>query len=426
MDPEAFRREATASSTGSPTTSTIPDAIRSSRSVRPGDIRDALPGARARARRAVRRDLRRLRARDRARPHALEPSRLLRLLRDHRQRARRPRRVPVGGAQRQQAMLWRTSPAATELEEVALGWLRQLIGLPDAFEGVIYDTASISTLHALAAAREAAVAGRPRARARRPRRSAARPRLLLRAGALVDRQGGDPARPRPRRAATDSGRRASSACGPTRWRDAIAEDRAARHRCRSPSSPRSARTSTHERRSGRRRSPTICARERVWLHVDAAYAGVAAMVPGLRMDPARRRARRLARRQSAQVAVHAVRSRACSTAGAWTSCAQAFSLTPEYLQDERRTAGVKNLMDTGIQLGRRFRALKLWMVLRHFGAEGLRDAARRAHAARARCSRHGSTRAIASSASRRCPSASSASGCGTTRLMNGTRGSSIE
>ena len=63
-----------------------------------------------------------------------------------------------------QAMLWRTSPAATELEEVTLGWLRQLIGLPDAFEGVIYDTASISTLHALAAAREAARARRARAR----------------------------------------------------------------------------------------------------------------------------------------------------------------------------------------------------------------------------------------------------------------------
>ena len=57
-----------------------------------------------------------------------------------------------------QAMLWRTSPSATELEEVSLGWLRQLIGLPDSFEGVIYDTASISTLHALAAAREEAVA----------------------------------------------------------------------------------------------------------------------------------------------------------------------------------------------------------------------------------------------------------------------------
>src|SRR5512139_159512 len=58
-----------------------------------------------------------------------------------------------------QGMLWRTSPSVTELEEVALGWLRALIGLPPAFEGVIYDTASVSSLHALAAAREALVPG---------------------------------------------------------------------------------------------------------------------------------------------------------------------------------------------------------------------------------------------------------------------------
>ena len=63
----------------------------------------------------------------------------------------------LSAALNQQAMLWRTSPAATELEEVTLGWLRALIGLPQAFDGVIYDTASISTLHALAAAREAAL-----------------------------------------------------------------------------------------------------------------------------------------------------------------------------------------------------------------------------------------------------------------------------
>src|SRR5688572_12920156 len=63
----------------------------------------------------------------------------------------------LSAALNQQAMLWRTSPAATELEEVSLGWLRSLMGLPDNFEGVIYDTASISSLHALAAAREAAV-----------------------------------------------------------------------------------------------------------------------------------------------------------------------------------------------------------------------------------------------------------------------------
>src|SRR5579884_3690654 len=64
----------------------------------------------------------------------------------------------LSAALNQQAMLWRTSPAATELEAVSLGWLRQLIGLPDTFEGVIYDTASIATMHALVAARQAAVA----------------------------------------------------------------------------------------------------------------------------------------------------------------------------------------------------------------------------------------------------------------------------
>src|SRR5204862_3192184 len=63
----------------------------------------------------------------------------------------------LAAALNQQAMLWRTSPASTELEEVAMGWLRQLMGLPEAFEGVIYDTASISSLHGLAAAREASI-----------------------------------------------------------------------------------------------------------------------------------------------------------------------------------------------------------------------------------------------------------------------------
>src|SRR5205085_4916582 len=53
------------------------------------------------------------------------------------------------------AMLWRTSPASTELEEVALDWLRQMMGLPREFDGVIYDTASVASLHAIAAAREA-------------------------------------------------------------------------------------------------------------------------------------------------------------------------------------------------------------------------------------------------------------------------------
>ena len=102
----------------------------------------------------------------------------------------------LSAALNQQAMLWRTSPAATELEEVAMNWLRDLMGLPAAFEGVIYDTASIATLHALAAAREACVPGvREHGLAGRSGLGGLRV-LLLRARALVGRQGDDPARAR--------------------------------------------------------------------------------------------------------------------------------------------------------------------------------------------------------------------------------------
>jgi aromatic-L-amino-acid decarboxylase len=116
---------------------------------------------------------------------------------------------------------------------------------------------------------------------------------------------------------------------------------------------------------------SICARERIWLHVDAAYAGVAAIVPeysGLLLDAAPA--------DSVVVNPHkwlftpfdlsVLYCRRMNTLRA------AFSLTPEYLKTSE-SSDVRNLMDTGIQLGRRFRALKLWMVLRYFGAEGLRD-----------------------------------------------------
>ena len=182
-------------------------------------------------------------------------------------------------------MLWRTSPAATELEEVALGWLRQLIGLPDTFEGVIYDTASISTLHALAAAREAAVAGVRRARARRAIRLPRRPRLLLRARALVGRQGGHPARPRPRRRS-----RAIPADAEFRMRpDALADARSAQDRAAGWRPDRGRRDGRqhveHERRSGRRRSRTICAAR---ARVAARGRGVCRRRrdgAGLRVDP---------------------------------------------------------------------------------------------------------------------------------------------
>jgi aromatic-L-amino-acid decarboxylase len=114
----------------------------------------------------------------------------------------------------------------------------------------------------------------------------------------------------------------------------------------------------------------VCERERIWLHVDAAYGGAAALVPGWEWV-----LRGCDRADSLVVNPHkwlfvpfdlsAFYCRRMDVVRA------AFSLVPEYLRTTDPD-DVKNLMDTGIQLGRRFRALKLWMVLRYFGQEGMR------------------------------------------------------
>jgi aromatic-L-amino-acid decarboxylase len=275
----------------------------------------------------------------------------------------------LSAALNQQAMLWRTSPAATELEEVALAWLRRLIGLPDAFEGVIYDTASISTLHAIAAAREAAIPD-VRVAGLAGRRDVAGVRVYCseHAHSSVDKSiillglGRDSLR----RIPADEQFRMR----PEMLAAAIAEDRAAG---RLPIAVVATVGST----SSTSVDPieaiaAICAREGVWLHVDAAYAGVAAMVPGYEWI-----LRGADRADSLVVNPHKWLFTPFDLSALYCRrmdvVRQAFSLTPEYLKTSEGDAGVRNLMDTGIQLGRRFRALKLWMVLRHFGAEGLRS-----------------------------------------------------
>ena len=114
---------------------------------------------------------------------------------------------------------------------------------------------------------------------------------------------------------------------------------------------------------------TICEHEKIWLHVDAAYAGVAAMVPGMGDI-----LRGVERADSLVVNPHKWLFTPLDLSAMYCRrmdvVRDAFSLVPVYLQTEQ-TPAVKNLMDTGIQLGRRFRSLKLWMILRFFGAEGL-------------------------------------------------------
>jgi aromatic-L-amino-acid decarboxylase len=264
-----------------------------------------------------------------------------------------------------QAMLWRTSPAATELEEVALGWLRKLLGLPGEFEGVIYDTASIASLHALAAAREASVpdVGRSGLSGR------ALPRLRVycseHAHSSIDKavMTLGLGREALRRVDADAEfRMRADLLGRT-----IEEDR------RAGTQPIAV-VATVGTTSTTSVDPVpaiaeICERERLWLHVDAAYAGVAAMVPGYEhvLDGC-------ARADSLVVNPHKWLFTPFDLSAFYCRrmdvIRQAFSLTPEYLRTS--DGGVRNLMDTGVQLGRRFRALKLWMVLRHFGAAGVR------------------------------------------------------
>ncbi len=274
----------------------------------------------------------------------------------------------VSSALNVQAMLWRTSPAATELEEVTLAWLRQLMRLPDSFEGVIYDTASISTLHALAAAREAAV---PDIRTAGMAGRADLPRLRVycseHAHSSVDKSvillglGHESLRHIP---ADDEFRMQAEALTA-----AVTEDR------KNGWLPIAA-VATVGTTSTTSVDPVpeiarICKREKIWLHVDAAYAGVAAMLPDFEWVLAGAE-----KADSLVVNPHKWLFTPFDLSAFYSPrmdvVRKAFSLTPDYLKTVE-SAPVRNLMDTGIQLGRRFRALKLWMVLRHFGADGLRQ-----------------------------------------------------
>ena len=265
-----------------------------------------------------------------------------------------------------QAMLWRTSPAATELEEVALGWLRQLLGLPAIFEGVIYDTASVASLHALAAAREAAVPDvRARGLAGRAELAPCRVYVSEHAHSSIDKAVmtlglGQRAL---RRVAVDERFRLR----PDALRAAIAGDRAAG--CMPLAVVATVGTTSMTSVDPVAEIAGVCEAERIWLHVDAAYAGAAALVPDTAWVM-----NGCGRADSLVVNPHKWLFTPFDLSAFYTrrmdTVRAAFALTPDYLSTPE-TGRVRNLMDTGVQLGRRFRALKLWAVLRYFGAAGI-------------------------------------------------------
>ena len=266
-----------------------------------------------------------------------------------------------------QAMLWRTSPAATELEEVTLGWLRQLLGLPDAFEGVIYDTASVSTLHALAAARQrVAPDTRTRGMAGRGDLPALAVYASEQAHSSVDKAvmtlglGLDAIRKIP---VDDRFRMRVDAL-----RAAIAADRSAGVAPMAVVATLGTTSTTSV--DPVQEIATVLAGDAIWLHVDAAYAGAAALAPGMRDVMAG-----CALADSVVMNPHKWLFTPFDLSAFYCrrmdEVRAAFSLTPDYLRTPEADAGVRNLMDTGVQLGRRFRALKLWAVLRYFGSDGI-------------------------------------------------------
>ncbi len=272
------------------------------------------------------------------------------------------------------AMLWRTAPAATEMEWVVCRWLARLIGLPDSFDGHINDTASSSTLVALAAAREAVgldvrelgLAGRPDL-----------PELRVYAS--------DQAHSSVEKAVITLGlgRRGYRTIGtddtfrmdPAALERAIEEDLAAGH---GPCAVvATAGTTASTSIDPVPQIAEICARHSIWLHVDAAHGGVLAALPECREEVFAG----VAVADSVVVNPHKWLFTPIDCSVLLTRhpevVRRAFSLVPAYLStpeaDREHGFGGRNLMDFGVSLGRRMRALKLWMVLRYFGQEGIRE-----------------------------------------------------
>ncbi|MFN2510241.1 MAG: aspartate aminotransferase family protein [Pyrinomonadaceae bacterium] len=264
------------------------------------------------------------------------------------------------------AMLWRTSPASTELEEVALDWLRQMMGLDAGYTGIIYDTASVSSMHAIAAAREGV-----EQRIREEGMSGRIDLPLLRVyvseqahssiekGVITLGLGQRGLRKIPTDAEFRMNARALA--------EAIEEDKSQGMIpfCIVATVGTTSTTSIDPVKE----IVPIGEKHAMWLHVDAAYAGSAAVVPELRHILAG-----CERADSVAVNPHKWLFTPFDLSVLYCRhmdlLQRAFSLVPEYLRTPEQER-VRNGSDYGIQLGRRFRALKLWMVIRYFGHEGL-------------------------------------------------------
>lgn len=266
-------------------------------------------------------------------------------------------------------MLWKTSPAVTELEETTLNWFRQMLGFPEAFWGIIYDTASVSSMHAIAAAREQAADFNFRQKGMAGRSEVPKLRLYcsehahssIDKGALALGIGMDGIRKIP----VDGQFRMI----PEALEQAIEEDRAEGWFpfCVVATVGTTSSTSIDPVDA----IGDICNNENIWLHVDGAFGGVAAVLPEMRHI-----FKGIEKADSIVVNPHKWMFTPIDLSVFFTRkpdvLKRAFSLVAEYLKTGEDNS-VQNYMDYGIQLGRRFRSLKLWFIIRYFGVEGIQS-----------------------------------------------------
>ncbi len=265
------------------------------------------------------------------------------------------------------AMTWRTSPAATEMETVVLRWIQQLVGIPSNFTGIVYDTASVATLHALTAAREVCgpdirshgLAGRrdlPTYRvyaSEEAHSSVAKAAIVLGVGeANVVRIRTD----HEFRLDVGALEQAMDADAKLGYRPLAVVATVGTTSCASVDP-----VST---------IAELCEDRGAWLHVDAAYGGAIGSLPEGRwaMDG-------IERADSLVINPHKWLFVPLDFSALYVRRPEilrsVFSLVPDYLRGDAGSAGSLNYMDFGIQLGRRFRALKAWMAFRAFGRAGI-------------------------------------------------------
>ena len=263
------------------------------------------------------------------------------------------------------AMTWRTCPAATELETLVVDWIRQWMHLPQEFGGVVYDTASVGVMHALAVAREEAA-------------PSARKRGLVGAGAPVFRiYASEQAHSSAEKAAIALGlgeenvqrvpTDAEFRMDPSALREMIARD--VRDNFKPLAVIATVGTTSTASVDPVPEIAKICRENKMWLHIDGAYGAGFAILP-------ENKSLTVGWSEADSIVVNPHKSLfvpldfSVLYVRDLERLRRVFTLVPEYLRGDTVEAQ-KNYMDYGIQLGRRFRALKAWVIFRSFGREGM-------------------------------------------------------